>query len=267
MSLVETRGPQIFPVLTPHQAESAVRFASAPPHSFAPGEVIYDVGSLHPPMWLVQTGALELERRDGLAHHSRIAMLGPGQFTGEVGHLSGHAALAVARAGPEGCTALPFDASHVRALIVGSAEIGEIVMRAFILRRVALMTERIRRNDAFPGVNPQPEDMLEDATLGGARAVRQPRTGSLEVGKKADLIVLDTQRVHLVPRLRIISAWIHNGQPSDVESVMVDGEFVMRDRKILTVDEAAIVAEADKVGRRVWAKVQESGAVKVPGRA
>ena len=141
MSLVETRGPQIFPVLTSHQAESAVRFASGPPKSFAPGEVLYDVGALHPPVWLVQTGSLELERRDGLAHHSRIAMLGPGQFTGEVGQLSGHAALAVARAGPEGCTALPFDAAHVRALIVGSAEIGEIVMRAFILRRVALMTE------------------------------------------------------------------------------------------------------------------------------
>jgi len=46
--------------------------------------------------------------------------------------------------------------------------------------------------------------------------------------------------------------------------VMIDGEFVMRDRKILTVDEDAIVKEADKVGRRVWTKVLEAGPVPVP---
>jgi cytosine/adenosine deaminase-related metal-dependent hydrolase len=131
--------------------------------------------------------------------------------------------------------------------------------------RVAVVTERIRRDDERPGLRPQPEDMLDDATLGGARAVRQSAAlGALEVGKKADLIVLDTQRVHLVPALRIVSAWIHNGQPSDIESVMVDGQFVMRDRKILTVDEARVIADADKVGKRVWAKVQEAGPIAVP---
>ncbi len=137
----------------------------------------------------------------------------------------------------------------------------------FEVMRVAMLTERVRRDDAFPGTMPQPEDVLEDATLGSARAVRQVATlGSLEVGKKADLLVLDTQRIHLVPAVRIVSAWIHNGQPNDIESVMVDGQFVMRDRKILTVDEAAIIAEADKVGRRVWAQVQAASPIVVPGR-
>jgi cytosine/adenosine deaminase-related metal-dependent hydrolase len=137
----------------------------------------------------------------------------------------------------------------------------------FLVMRVALLTERIRRDDAFPGVRPQPEDMLEDATLGGARAVRQEKTiGSLEVGKKADLLVLDTQRVHIVPAVRILSAWIHNGQPSDIESVMVDGRFVMRDRKILTVDEPRIIAEADRVGRRVWTEVQKASPIVIPRR-
>ena len=66
--------------------------------------------------------------------------------------------------------------------------------------RVALLTERISRNDANPGLRPQPEDMLEDETQGGARAVQQAKLlGSLDVGKKADLIVLDTQRAHFVP--------------------------------------------------------------------
>ena len=44
-----------------------------------------------------------------------------------------------ARAGPQGCTALPFDAAHLRALVIGSVELGELVMRAFILRRVGLI--------------------------------------------------------------------------------------------------------------------------------
>jgi 5-methylthioadenosine/S-adenosylhomocysteine deaminase len=132
--------------------------------------------------------------------------------------------------------------------------------------RVALLTERIRRDDAFPGVRPQPEDILEDTTRGGARAIRQPLVGALEVGKKADLIVLDTLRTHLVPAVRILSAWMHNGQPSDIESVMVDGQFVMRDRKIVTVDETAMIAEADKVGRRVWTEIQSKSPIVVPGR-
>ncbi len=137
----------------------------------------------------------------------------------------------------------------------------------FEVMRVAMITERIRRDDVFPGLRPQPEDVLEDATLGSARAVRQQASiGSLEVGKKADILVLDTQRVHLVPAVRIVSAWIHNGQPSDIESVMIDGRFVMRDRKILTVDEPAIIAEADRVGKRVWAAVQAAGPIQIPGR-
>lgn len=133
--------------------------------------------------------------------------------------------------------------------------------------RIALLTERIQRNDPFPGVRPQPEDMLEDATLGGARAVNQQRSiGSLEVGKKADLLVVDTLRAHLVPAGRIVSAWIHNGQPADIESVMIDGQFVMRNRKVLTMDEDRIVAEADRVGRRIWDQVKAAGAIAIPGR-
>ncbi len=137
----------------------------------------------------------------------------------------------------------------------------------FEVMRIALLTERIRRDDPFPGVRPQPEDMLEDATLGGARAVNQAKlVGSLEVGKKADILVLDTLRAHLVPAGRIVSAWIHNGQPSDIESVMIDGQFVMRHHKVLTLDEGSVIAEADKVGRRIWSQVQAAGPIAIPGR-
>ncbi len=138
----------------------------------------------------------------------------------------------------------------------------------FEVMRIALVTERIHRNrdgDEVPGLKPQPEDMLADATQGGARAVQQEELlGTLEVGKRADILVIDTQRAHLVPAGRIVSAVVHSGHPGDIESVMIDGRFVMRDRTVLTMDEDAIIREADAVGRRVWSQVLEVGSVNVP---
>jgi thioredoxin reductase (NADPH) len=141
MSLIDTRGHQMFPVLDAAQIETAKRFASGGPHNFAPGETVYGVGERGAPAWLVLKGEIEIVRRDGLNHQAPIATLGAGQFTGEVGQLAGRSTLAAGRAGPQGLTALPFDPPHVRALVVGTAEVGEIIMRAFILRRVGLLQE------------------------------------------------------------------------------------------------------------------------------
>lgn len=141
MSLIETRGHQLFPILDPVQVETAKRFASGPARDFAPGEIVFAVGERNIPIWLVFKGSIEVIRRDGLKHESPITTLGVGQFSGEVSQLAGQGALALGRAGAEGCTSLPFDAAHVRALLIGSAEIGEIMMRAFILRRVGLIEE------------------------------------------------------------------------------------------------------------------------------
>jgi cytosine/adenosine deaminase-related metal-dependent hydrolase len=138
----------------------------------------------------------------------------------------------------------------------------------FEVMRIALLTERIRRNrdgDEVPGLAPQPEDILADCTQSGALAVQQPdELGTLEVGKKADLLVVDMLRAHLVPAGRVISALVHSGHPGDIESVMVDGRFVMRDREVLTMDEEAILREADAVGRRIWSQVLEASPLNVP---
>jgi thioredoxin reductase (NADPH) len=141
MSIADTRFDQLFPVLDAAQLESARRFASGEPRRFAPGEPLYDVGQRHVPVWLVLDGAVEIVRRDGLHRHSSVVLLGDGQFSGEVSQLAGRGTLAAAVAGPDGCTAQPFDATHIRALVIGSAELGETIMRAFILRRVALIQE------------------------------------------------------------------------------------------------------------------------------
>ena len=77
---------------------------------------------------------------------------------------------------------------------------------------------------------------MQWATADGCRSLGLKECGSIEVGKKADIIVINTQRAHLVPTMRIVSAFVHNGMPSDVESVMVDGEWIMRDGEVLIED-------------------------------
>jgi thioredoxin reductase (NADPH) len=137
--LLEDRIAQIVPTLTPAQIQFALRFASGPAQYFAPDEKLLDVGDRNMAVWLVVEGSIIASRRDGLGRERIFATGGPGQFSGEVSDLAGHASLAVVCAGPEGCTAHPFDLPHLRALLISSADIGEVMMRAFILRRAALL--------------------------------------------------------------------------------------------------------------------------------
>ena len=119
--------------------------------------------------------------------------------------------------------------------------------------RAGLFLERVRRNDQMA---PQPEDVLEWATRGGAQILGLGQeTGTLEVGKKADLFMIDMMRPHLVPTLRIVSSFVHNGQASDVQAVMVDGRWLMREGKVLTIDEDDIVRRAEQVGHDVWRRL------------
>ena len=84
MSLIDTRGHQMFPVLDAAQIETAKRFASGVARNFAAGELAYDVGERNIPIWLLLKGSIEVMRRDGLQRESAITTLGVGQFTGEL---------------------------------------------------------------------------------------------------------------------------------------------------------------------------------------
>jgi thioredoxin reductase (NADPH) len=139
MATIDTRRDQMYPTLDPAQIAVARRFTSGPEQEFAPGAALFEIGQRTALSWLVLKGSIEVSRRDGIDHSTAFMVECPGQFSGELSQLSGRGSLAAGHAGPEGCTALPFDAAHLRALMVGSAELGEIVMRAFILRRVALL--------------------------------------------------------------------------------------------------------------------------------
>jgi 5-methylthioadenosine/S-adenosylhomocysteine deaminase len=175
---------------------------------------------------------------------------------GEIAHLgrshvsvSHNAAMAARRAAVPPILAL--QAAGCR-IAMGTDNMAHDMLEAM---RTGLFVERISRQD---GERPWPEDVLEWGTRNGAAALGLgAAVGSLEVGKKADLIVLDARRPHLVPALRIVSGWIHNGQAGDVESVMVDGRWLMRDRKVMTIDETDVVTRAEEIGRRVWRQLVE----------
>jgi 5-methylthioadenosine/S-adenosylhomocysteine deaminase len=118
--------------------------------------------------------------------------------------------------------------------------------------RTAMFMERVRRAD---GRRPTPEQALAWATRNGYRALGVADGGWLAVGNRADLIVVDLRRPHLTPALRVVSDVVHNGQAADVRDVMVDGRWLMREHRVLTLDEEAIVAEADRIARAAWRRL------------
>ncbi len=107
-----------------------------------------------------------------------------------------------------------------------------------------------------PTVVPAPQ-VLTMATRMGARALHiDHEVGSLEAGKKADLILVDTEYVHNVPRYRrdekmVYAQLVYASKAPDVTDVMVNGTFLMRNRKLLTLNEAELMAEAQDYARRI----------------
>jgi 5-methylthioadenosine/S-adenosylhomocysteine deaminase len=94
--------------------------------------------------------------------------------------------------------------------------------------------------------------VLEMATLGGARAVGlEERLGSIEAGKAADLIVVGLEAPRLHPLYDPVSHVVYAAKGADVRHVVVGGRIVMRDRKVLTLDEKAVLAEAERIRAQV----------------
>jgi thioredoxin reductase (NADPH) len=143
MAPASNRSAQRFPRLRQDQLEVVRRFANIEPRSFAPGESIFQVGDREVPAWFLLEGCANVFGRDGLDQEISLRHLETGQFTGELHQLTGRPTFAGALAGTDGCVALPLNAERLRALIVGSAEVGEILMRAFILRRVGLVEQDV----------------------------------------------------------------------------------------------------------------------------
>lgn len=100
-------------------------------------------------------------------------------------------------------------------------------------------------------------DALAMATRIGARALHIGHlTGSLEAGKRADLILVDVEALHNSPKFgrdpnAIYSQMVYAAKSTDVQAVMVNGQWLMRDRRLLTVDEAGLKLAAQDYARRI----------------
>lgn len=107
-----------------------------------------------------------------------------------------------------------------------------------------------------------PLTVVEMATIGSAKALHmEDKLGSLESGKLADIIVVDTKAPNMVPMYSPYAALVYGANGSNVRHTIVDGKILMEDRQLLTVDEQAIISEAQNFANKVRQTVVDSGEV------
>ena len=114
------------------------------------------------------------------------------------------------------------------------------------IRLEVLMQSLVNLN---PGIV-RPDTALEMATVNGARACGAANEfGSLEVGKKADLVTVSMGRIHTAPILNPVHALVHMAHADDVDTVLVDGRVVVEGGTVQGIDEEALTAEVQKAAR------------------
>ena len=126
---------RMFPKLTPAQIKRIAAHGKL--RSIRAGEVLVEAGAHVVPFFVITAGRVEVIRPSG-STETLVAVHGPGQFTGEVNMLSGRPALVRSRASEPG-EVIELDREQLLALVQTDSELGELIMRAFILRRVELI--------------------------------------------------------------------------------------------------------------------------------
>jgi len=99
---------------------------------------------------------------------------------------------------------------------------------------------------------------LEMATINGAKALSlQDKIGSIEVGKKADLIIIDMEKPHLKPMNNIVSHLIYSANGADVDTTIVDGRVLMEERKVLSLNEEKVLELAQRTSDDLISRLSE----------
>jgi 5-methylthioadenosine/S-adenosylhomocysteine deaminase len=125
------------------------------------------------------------------------------------------------------------------------------------MRTAALLQKVTHGADALPA-----RRVLRMATIDGARALGLEReTGTLETGKRADLIVVALDRLHLTPRPDIVSAVVYAAEASDVRTVVIDGQIVMREGELTTMSEREVIAEASEQAELLFRRAKLDGEI------
>lgn len=93
---------------------------------------------------------------------------------------------------------------------------------------------------------------LQMATANGAKALRlDTEIGQIKPGMKADIILVNVDEAHFIPRYDLIANLVYSGQAADVNTVIIDGNIVMQDRLIKTFDEKEVLVQAKRVAARL----------------
>lgn len=124
-----------------------------------------------------------------------------------------------------------------------------------VMKVAALIHKGVYRD---PTILPA-ERVLKMATMDGARALHwDNQIGSIEVGKKADIIIIDFQKPHLKPLYSETSHLVYAAKASDVETAIIDGRIVMENREIKTVNVEWVLEEAEKASKRLLERIHET---------
>lgn len=95
-------------------------------------------------------------------------------------------------------------------------------------------------------------DILKMATIEGAKVLGlDNEIGTIEPGKKADMIFIKTDKLHLCPENDVCANLVYSANGSDVESVMIDGKIIMQNRKMINLDEKEVIKQVKKIARRL----------------
>ncbi len=96
------------------------------------------------------------------------------------------------------------------------------------------------------------QQAFEMATIRGARALHlDDKIGSIETGKRADIVILDFDSLNQTPYYNVYSALVYATKASDVRTVIIDGKIVMRDKRLLTLDENVIKKDANAYRQKI----------------
>src|SRR6202047_4072628 len=136
MSTIDTRREQMFPKLEPLEIDRLRRFGEV--RRYGAGEALFVTGEIAPGMSVLIKGSVRVTRRDPLGHSAPIVEQGPGQFVAEVGQCSRQPAFVDVHA-IDDVEALVIPSENLRTLMIEEPELGERIMRALMLRRIALV--------------------------------------------------------------------------------------------------------------------------------
>jgi thioredoxin reductase (NADPH) len=181
-SALDQRRDQVFLKFDPADIERMRGFGDV--RSFAAGERLTTAGQVAPGLFIILTGRVAVAEHDHLGAQEHIATHGQGNFLGELAQLAGRPALADATA-EETVEALIIPPERLRALMIAEAELGERIMRALILRRVAILQSGaggpiilgraengdVLRLQGFLRRNGQPQRLLNPETDAPAKAL------------------------------------------------------------------------------------------------